>query len=263
MTSRRAIVGLCMLCALVFSAIAAQSASALVGTTTVTCKKPVNGDTIIGDTVFSKEHCTKEDEGSGEFRHVVFGPKTPTTFTATNDTTGIKSPWFVHSVQAGVAEELEITEVNGSGGLENKEEGGEGYVEATGSLTFSGVSVIKPAGKGCKVKGGEFKTKELTATTKGQGMALKIAPTSGELFASFEVEGCSIGALNGVYEVKGSVTSTSINGATTKFEPGPTTELGTLKVRGQKAGISGTLTEKGRDPSIPTDVCKPLVATTQ
>ncbi len=263
MTSRRAIVGLCMLCALAISAIAAQSASALVGTTTVTCKKPVTGDTIIGDTVFSKEHCTKEDEGSGEFRHVVFGPKTPTTFTATNDTTGIRSPVFLHSVQAGVVEELEATEVNGSGTLENKEEGGEAYIQATGTLTYTGVSVIKPAGKGCKVKGEKVETKEITATTKGQEMAMKFTPASGEVFASFEIEGCSIGALNGLYEVKGSVTSSSINGATTKFEPNPTTELGTLKVRGQKAGLSGTLTEKGKDPSIPNDVCKPLVATTQ
>lgn len=151
----------------------------------------------------------------------------------------------------------------GEGTLENLEEGGEIYTQAAGTLTFSGVSVIKPAGKGCKVKGGEIKTKELTATTKGQGMAMKFAPASGEVFASFEIEGCSVGALNGVYEVKGSVTSSSINGATTKFEPGPTTELGTLKVRGQKAGINGTLTEKGRDPAIPTDVCKPLVATTK
>jgi hypothetical protein len=251
-----------MLCALAISATAAQSASAL-GTTTVTCKIPVTGDTFEGDTVFAREHCTEEDEGSGKFRHVVFEKHTPTTFTATNDTTAIRSPWVVHSVQAGIAEELEATEVNGEGTLENLEEGGEIYTQAAGTLTFSGVSVIKPAGKGCKVKGGEIKTKELTATTKGQGMAMKFAPASGEVFASFEIEGCSVGALNGVYEVKGSVTSSSINGATTKFEPGPTTELGTLKVRGQKAGVSGTLTEKGRDPAIPTDVCKPLVATTK
>ncbi len=262
MTGRRSIACLAVLCALVLGVISAPNAAAA-GTTTVTCKVPENGDEILGDTVFAKEHCTAADQGSGEYRHVVYGPNTPTDLEVRNDTTaGIKDPIVLHTLVAGVEVQVEATELNGTGTIENKEAGEERYVQGSLTATFSGVTVAKPAGKGCKVKLGEFKTKELTLTSKELGMAMKIAPVSGSLIGSFEVEGCSVSALNGLYEITGSIPTSEIDGATTKFTPILTTAAATLKVRGQKAGLSASTTLKGRDTKKPGDFFKPLTQTT-
>lgn len=263
MTGRRAIVGLCMLCALMISAFAAQSASAL-GTTAVTCKVPVAGDTIVGTDTYFREHCTAEDKViGGSFRHVKIEKGE---LSGTNNTTGTAEPVFLHSVQAGVFEEIEATTVTGTGSFSNKtEKNAKGEEEmvahGTGFLIYTGLTVVKPAGKGCKIKGTEIKTKELTATTKEQGMGLRFFPASGEVFATFEIEGCSVAALNGLYEVKGSIGSSSIDGATILTDENQTTEQNTLKVRGQKAGLKGHLTLKAR--TGPTDTFKPLTATTE
>jgi hypothetical protein len=254
-----------MLCALLVSAIAAQDAAAA-STTAYTCKVPGVGDSVMGTNKFEREHCAHGDinQQTGTYRHVDFG-STTTELTVSNTKTGTETEAsFLHSVQSGIEEELKATGVHGTGSLMNKTTGGgEMYVHAEGVLTFTGVSVIKPAGKGCAVAGGEVVTNQLTATTEGLTEAVKIspAPEAGGVFATFTIEGCSLGALNGVYEVKGSVTSSSIDGATIKFERTPTTSLGTLKVRGQNAGLAGLLTPKGRDPLIVGDSYKPLSPT--
>ncbi len=237
MTARKVIVGLCMLCALLVSAVAAQGASAA-GTTAYTCKAGAGE----GPNKFSEDHCKTVDNATGTFGHFKIEKGTKTAITGSSGGTSV----FLHSVQSGVEEELEATGVSGSGFMENKETaGGEMYAHGTGVITYTGVSVVKPSGKGCKVKGENVVTNELTATTEGSSTSLKFTPASGEVFASFEIEGCSTTVLNGLYEVKGSVTSSSISGATTNFDRTATTNLNTLKVRGQKAGLAGTLTIKG------------------
>lgn len=262
MTGRRSVACLGILCALVLGVIAVPNASAL-GTTTVTCKIPEDGDKVLGDTSFAKEHCTAADQGSGLYRHVVYGKETPTDLQVRNDTTaGIKDPIILHTVISGIEVQVEAAELNGTGTIENKEAGEEQYVQGALTATFSGLTVAKPAGKGCKVKAGEVKSKELTLTTKEQGMGVKIAPASGSLIASYEIEGCSVGALNGVYEVTGSISTTCIDGATTIFTPIETTNAATLKVRGQKAGLSASITLKGLDTEKPGDFYKPLTQTT-
>jgi hypothetical protein len=237
MTGRRAIVGLCMLCALVFSAFAAQSASAK-STTAVTCGKG------LGTSDFSDGHCkTNVGAGKGEFGHATFVGKT--NITGTNETTGgAKEATKLKSVQAGVTLELQSQTLTGTGTMENKEEAGEMFAHGTGVITYKEVTVTAPAGKGCKVKTEEVVTKELTATTKGLENQLNFTPAAGETFAEFTVEGCSIAALNHVYTAKGSVKGT-IEGATTRTTHAGTTEQNTLTLSGQKAGIEGVLAIKG------------------
>jgi hypothetical protein len=266
MTGRRAIVGLCMLCALMVSAIAAQGASAA-EETAVTCKEPVAGDTVVGSGTFAKEHCTAADKAAGgKFQHVEIAENTETELSGTNTKTGTESEaTFLHSVQSGVEEELKATEVTGTGTMVNKKNAkGEMIAHGEGVITYKGVTVVKPAGKGCTVAGGEVKTNTLTATTEGAAaQTLTFSPGAGAegVFAKFTIEGCSVGVLNGLYEVKGSVASTKIDGATTTFERTPTTNQTTLKVRGQNAGLAGLLTIKGRDKNIVGDTFRPLALT--
>ena len=73
----------------------------------------------------------------------------------------------------------------------------------------------------------------------------KLEPYEGTLFAQFEIEGCSIAALNGIYEVKGSIRCPG-DGSTVECTRTATTAQGTLTLRGQKAGISVSTTATGR-----------------
>jgi hypothetical protein len=266
MTGRRAIVGLCMLCALLVSAVAAQGAIAATGTTAFTCKKPEGTDKPVGEK-FSKEHCKEADTSpTGEYRHVEIPNDKTTELTGSNEeTSGTTRPTKLHSVISGIEVELESPTVTGTGWMTNAFDAvaEEHYAHGEGTIEYKEVVVKKPAGKGCKVKTGVVKTNKLKATTKGAAMGLKFEPAEGGVFATFEVEGCgeseALKALNGVYEVKGSVIGTP-DGATTVFERNPTTAQTTLKLRGQNAGIDGSLTLKARASS--SESYKPLSATT-
>lgn len=269
---RKSILGLCMLCALAFSALAAQSASAATeGTTVFTCKKPAGGDPVVG-TPFNAAHCKDADtDVNGLWRHVEVAENTTTTVTGTTiNTEGKSTPSFLESVQSGVIEQLEsklahiVPEREGlKSWVTNKKDPttGEHYIEGEVWLVFTEVSVTKPAGKSCKVKGGEVLSKRLKFTSKGQGMTIEFEPKEGTLFAEFEIEGCSLAALNGKYEVKGKVKATP-DGTTLATTHAGITEQGTLTVRGQKAGFESTATIEATDPEIIGDTDKPLSVTT-
>jgi hypothetical protein len=195
-----------MLCALLVSAVAAQSASAATKGTTGTAPAGT-------------------EYGGGV---LVSGGET-----------------LLHSVITGIEVEFKSTELAGTGAMENMLAGsGEHTANGVGTIEFKNVTVLKPAGKGCEVKTGEVKTKILTATTAGQGMGLLIEPEAGKPLAQFEVVGCegppAILALLGLYEVTGKVVGGPTEGTNeTTFTRLGTTNQGTLKLRGQKAGITG------------------------
>ena len=86
MTGRRAVIGLCMLCALLVSALAAQGASAA-GLTAFTCKKGT-GDT---GAQFTKEHCKPSESGSGEYGHFKITENEVTHATLSNEKTDEKT----------------------------------------------------------------------------------------------------------------------------------------------------------------------------
>ena len=128
----------------------------------------------------------------------------------------------------GAELELKATGVSGSGSMHNVKVGEEHVATGTGTITYTGVEVVKPAGIGCKVftdieatkTPGEEKvvhTRPLKATTAGQGDALKFEPETGTVFATFFISGCRTAAFNRTYEVTGSVITSSIKGATSNF----------------------------------------------
>ena len=116
MTGRRAITGLCLFCALIFSAVAAQSAMALNGTTAFTCKAS-SGNT--GD--FTDAHCkTLGTAGKSAFEHVAIPPNETTEIEGSNIVTGTeRSTAVLESKQAGIAEQITAGKVSGTGWLTN------------------------------------------------------------------------------------------------------------------------------------------------
>ncbi|HEV7562223.1 MAG TPA: hypothetical protein VGO24_01860 [Solirubrobacterales bacterium] len=264
MTGRRAIISLCALCALAFCAAAAQTAAgATLGTTAFTCKK------LGKPQDFTKAHCKGADlsPGNGEYGHVAIPENTTTEVYATNAATGANTETSVlttlHSVQAGITFEIQAKSIHGEGWLTNAKDPvtGEHYVHGEIVLNDTEAEVVKPAGKGCKIKGGKIVSEKLKATTKGQGMALKVEPAAGALISKFEVEGCSIAALNGAYELKGSA-KCKWDGATCYFNPADTTTEGTLTLRGQKAGVENVLTITGKDAPKGDTEYTPISVTT-
>ncbi len=269
MTGRKAIVGLCVLCALMISAVAAQGANAEVkGTTVFTCKKVTPA---VGTVGFKDAHCKEEVSTNAEYEHFAVAPETTTELTGSNGTTGAGSSLAVlTSTQSGIAEEITAKKVSPGAGtpwVKNRTTGSEHYYEGEGKLLYTEVEITKPAGKGCKVKGGAVETKQLRATSMAtekdpklnEEMLLKFEPAEGTVFAEFEVEACTTEALNGLYKVEGSLKATP-EGATLSTTGAEVTAQNTLKVRGQKAGIGGSLTISGKDAV--DSVYTPLTVTT-
>jgi hypothetical protein len=241
MTNLKTMIGICAISALAICAFAAQSASAK-GQTAYLCSASATPKQ------FKDAHCKEKTEVVAEqkFGHTAIPLNTPTPITLTNITTGTETSIArVKSVQSGITLELSATEVHGTGTLENKEEEGEMFAHGTGTITFKGVEVTLPAGKGCKVPGKTVTTKELTGTTKGLTNQLEFrpGPKAEGKFAEFTVEGCEKAELNHVYTATGSVIGNTA-GATTTFTHAAVTTQGTFKLFGQKAGLDGTITLK-------------------
>lgn len=255
MIARKSIVGLFLLCALAAGAFAAQASGASKGTTMFTCKKGSEGT---GER-FSKAHCRGDSDTSptGEYRHIAVAQDTTTEITGTSENTeGVCQAWILRSTQAGNVMEISSPcahTIAGESWATNKIDGatGEHYVEGEARVSFTEVSITKPGGKGCKVKTGSLTSNKIKFTSLGLGDEFKIEAAVGSVLVSYEVEGCSIGALNGLYETTGSV-KVPVNGSTVSATEAGTTAQGTLKMRGQKAGAEGEMTVKGKAPSDET-----------
>ncbi|HEX6666455.1 MAG TPA: hypothetical protein VF081_07660 [Solirubrobacterales bacterium] len=260
-----------MLCALLVSAFAAQSASAITGTTAFTCVK--------GQGTLRGEHCQATGSAAAEYGHVKISQDNTTEVTATNDKTESETTKARVSrlklTIAGIQLELSATGISGSGSIENLlAANGEHYVHGNGTITFTGVKVTKPEGRGCKVytdnegagtegEEGVVHTRELTATTEAQGDALNFRAADSGDFARFFLtceEGKKIPALEGTWSCNGSVKGVP-NGATTEFTHTETTTQNTLKCKNMKVGIDGGLTLSGREKDS-TDAYTPLSPTT-
>jgi hypothetical protein len=237
MTKLKTMFGLCVMAALAVCAFAAQGASAQ---TAFECASA--GGTGAG---FKDAHCKEATASGAAFKHVAL-PAGANGITLTNLTTGgARSTGKLKSVQSGVTLELQSTEIEGTGTMENNVGG---WAEGSGTILFKNVTVTLPAGKGCEVVGGSVTTNKLAGTTQGLTNELKFSPFTGTTFATFEIKGCSVTALNHVYTATGSVKGTT-NGATTEFVHGQTTPTKTgttgqetLKLFGQNAGLEGSVT---------------------
>jgi hypothetical protein len=275
MTGRSAIAGICMLCALAISAVAAQSAMAVTGTTAFTCVKDPAG-TLKG------EHCLTGGPGEN-YKHVEIAQDTTTEIEVTNaktqnETKEASSQIFKITI-AGVPLEFKATGVSGTGTLTNKKDAatGEHYVTGTIAYKYTGVTVAAPAGKGCEVftdKGpgephgpaGEIDW-HVDFTTQGVGDSIKFTPAAstgvGAPMAKFNITcGGKVPALEGTWEITGSTTCkpTAPTGATIHCVHNEITTANTLKAKGVKIGIEGTITVSGRANS--GEPYKPLSFTT-
>jgi hypothetical protein len=287
MTGRRAIFGLCMLCALAFSAIAAQGASAK-GQTAFTC----TSEATVKD--FAKEHCVPGETGTS-FGHKEIPVNEVTHATLSNEKTNAETNGRTNTVLketiAATNLELESTGlVDGVGTLKNEVVGTEMRASAESNasgITYNGVIVKAPAGKGCKVfednggvKGAEgvVKTRKVKGHTtvvtdkeNGEGTAEErhsviIEPAvAGEPFASFFIE-CEKGKgvpeeLEGRWEITGTITCPT-HGATISCNHTTLTEQNTLKGKGKKAGLQGKATIiAGKEPI--TEPTHPISVTTE
>jgi hypothetical protein len=259
-----------MLCALALSAAAAQSASAATkGTTGFTCVK--------GQGSLKGSHCLTTGGGSAEFGHVAYAENTTTEVQGTNANTSSETTASTNlrlALTIGGAEvELEATGLAGAGWTENKLAEGEHYLVDGGSTVFSGVSVVKPAGKGCKVftdetatktKGAEgvIDTGPISVTSKGQGDFLKFEPGAGSAFATFFLE-CttSVPSCEGTWEITGTMKA-PVSGATVIFSHSEITAQNTLRAKGVKAALEGKVTISARDPAAGDKSFTPLSVTT-
>ncbi len=253
MTGHRVIVGLSLLCALVFCALAAQSASAAPGknTTAFTCVE--NG----GVKDFQDPHCDKKVEaGGGKFGHVPIPMNATTEITVTNAKTKNKtlesSPTVFKFNFAGEVVEISCKTVHGLGTLHNVEPILKEH-KVTGTLTIkvTECKVEKPSK--CFVKEPiEFKTEfegveELGPEKNTHG--LEFRPHNGAPFALIEINfvGAECVLIGKVAPILGTMIATGTpnpkekhSGATLKFTKEMTKE--TLTVDKQPAEHSGGLT---------------------
>ncbi len=202
MIRRRAMAGLALLCALLLSAFAAQSASAIVvihatNTTSVTC---LAGG---GNLDFSDAHCdNKVTAGTGSFGHQAISAGTKTAVDITNNKTKNNTteaePAVLTTSHLGVNIEITCETVGSEGSsVENVEKEGKHTFFTFVIIKFSKCKVVKPLnctvkepivttanGKG--VEGLKFEAEE-------KGMGVEFTAPEGKNFAeiSFEGEKCT------------------------------------------------------------------------
>jgi hypothetical protein len=230
MIGRRSVIGIVMALALAFAAFASASASGA-----QRAEACVSG----GGTAFTDAHCKVSGAGTFGLKNITNGVETAITGTnaKTASETSAASAAVLAGNLAGVATELTCTTVSGSGSLTNAE----ASVSGTGKITYSGCTVVKPAGKECKVNKGTVNTEELAATTVGQAENKLKFEQIGTKFANVIIEGCTVGSLNNTFPVTGSLVADT-SGATTSSTEAGITAQGTLKFGGNKAGLEGAIT---------------------
>ena len=251
--------GLWMLCALLVSAFAAQSASAVTkGTTAHTCTTET--PFTAGTNKFEDAHCTKINNTTGTFGHKEIKANTTThallTNAGTSANTAEAEPLFLKMTIATIPIVLKATGVSSTEGwLENRTEpNGEHYTIGEGKLDLTGMTVAEPAN--CKVEqagsaAGEVRTTQLVAHTKGQeeNMFLKFEPKAGvaTAFAEFEiVNNGGVCAAAQKLKFVGSFKARP-NGATIVCTHADITTQGTLRfgsAAGPKGGLEGKITIK-------------------
>jgi hypothetical protein len=241
MSRRKSVIGIAVLVVLVLSAFAAASASA--EDRAYTCAPITSGAHQFAE---NDAHCVTPSTGTGKgFVHtLIVAPKSATTsVTVTNDKsasgTTAKSKAILRGTLSGLETEVECETVSGEGTLWNEAS----WTEATGTLTYKGCKVLKPAGRNCKVTGETITTHSLAATSKSQtGTNLRFSPAAGTEFAGLSIFNCTAEKPPAVvYPVSGSLVA-STSGATTSTTEAGVTAQATLTFGGNPSGIEGSLT---------------------
>jgi hypothetical protein len=252
MNGRRAVFALCMACALLVSAFVASGAQGVANA--VTCKPVTKNPNTKG---FSDTRCKSPSENKSnpaednvKAEHIDI---TQATSIGGEPGESFSGQQTLRATINGINTELRTTSVTGSGELEKFDE----TIEGTGTITYTGVEVVAPAGKGCKVytdNGGSKGEEGVVHTEKLKGSTsspseLKFTPASGETFAAFIIDGCTgteaLEGLNKTYSVTGSLIG-KVTGAETSSTHSEITTQNTLKLNGSiKSGLNGSLTING------------------
>jgi hypothetical protein len=148
------------------------------------------------------------------------------------------APIAFTSTQSGIKTIFSCETEVASPSLENPSGSGNGVGNA--EVKYKG---CKPEGvaaeKGCKVENtANFASKLELTMVEGKARVL-LKPSSGEVFAKFSVSSCSIGALNGTYELKGTMTGLYSNTSSKIEFTTETTGESSLTLRGQKTTAVG------------------------
>jgi hypothetical protein len=239
MTGRKALVGLSLLCALVFSAFAASSASAE-GTTAFTCEP------VASEAQFSDAHCTTPQAGGKGFRHTPITQDAVTEVTGTNEKTAGSTTAATAAVLHGVLSTIPVTitcnVVHTTGTLTNKA-GPPMFATGPAATEYSEcTTIIEGTKTNCKVKEPIVANSTITTVVEGGEMYVKATGSgAGELFVSLTfgnngLEVCPKGitSLN-PYKVTGAAIGTP-KGATLEFKEKEAHS--TLKLGGNPAEIT-------------------------
>jgi hypothetical protein len=237
MVGRRSVLGVSTLCALVLGVFAAANAFG--------AQRAWECAPTPGSGTFTDEHCQIE-AGTGFTHKNNIANGTPTNITGTNQKTAAGTTasevWKLKGKLVGVATEVQCTTLASvsNAGLINEANA----VIGNGKAVFSGCTVAAPAGRNCKVGGGEFTTSELFGSTAGlSANELKIEPFNAETeLTVIRIENClsNIPPTNN-YPVDGSLIFTTSGATMTSTHAGITAQ-GTLTFGGNPAGVSGAAT---------------------
>jgi hypothetical protein len=211
MIGRKATVGLSLLCALLFSTTAVQSAAATAGTniTGYTCAKVANKAT--GE--FQDAHCDVKKATENGYEHKVLTGVTEAE--ATNETTGgATSTQVIEGSPFKVATKISCKTLVGEGTIENSEpSAGVHKLTGRGTLSLTNCTVEKPTP--CTVKEpivttiGSVETQEALTGPKGEAnaMGFEYKPEAGKPFTTITLEGPTC-PLTAPFPVEGSVIAT-------------------------------------------------------
>jgi len=237
MIVRKSVIGISVLGVLILSASAVPGASAELRAYECSSSAPVKD--------YEDAHCvTNVGAGHGTLGHILLpGQETITgTNAKTSSETAAATVSVLKGTLAGVSSEVQCTGASGTGSLTNDNTEPGLSVSGTGTIKYTGCTVAKPAGKGCKVSGGAITTKELAGTTVGQAAnEVKISPKEGTELAPVKIEGCSIEGLNNTFPVTGSLTATS-SGATLTTSHFIGTAAANILWGGWGCGVQGSFT---------------------
>ncbi len=237
MIRRRAATGLLLLCALVFCAAGASSASAA-GITVFECEKGA-----AGESKYSDAHCDLTD-ASGEYGHV---PTKSSNF----DSKQVSKNFKLNTTLLTLATEITCTEQTSTGSIENLT-GPPMKAKGTETLTFSSCTVNKPAK--CVVKTPIIAKAALKSVLLNEGKGeygLEYEPESaGGSFTelTFENKGaekCGIANGGKAFPVKGSLIATgsaaNMLGGVHRFNAAEAA-MQKLTIGGEPATVAGETT---------------------
>jgi hypothetical protein len=238
MNGRRVVIGLCMLSALLISAVSAQGASAA-GTTAFTCKQEATVNAG-----FSKAHCKAADAvaSNATYQHLPITAGETTETKVTNAGNGTSTATTVATVLTlrifGASVSVTCTGVSGTGSQTNVA-GPPMSIEGTLEWTDTGCTT--------KVANCTVATPIVWSTTvhsSHTGAAEKEKALTlnqvGEQFTSIVFQGASC-PIAGTYPLTGKIIG-RVDGATITFNTGEDE----LKLGPEPADITGTVTVSGR-----------------